>query len=322
MPRRILLVNPPIYDFTAYDYWLKPYGLLRVAGQLRQRAELHLFDHLDRCHPAMGTDQDLRSDAWGRGTFRRQAVPTPAAIRRVPRTYYRFGLDRCLLQNYLAEHGPFDAVLIQTVMTYWYPGVKEVIDAVRQNQPGTLIALGGVYATLCPDHASGLGADLVVKGLDLGPLWNALGTEGDPEQLPYWEGYPRLETGVVKLTEGCPFRCTYCSVPQVYPKFSGHLQRALAEFATLRDAGAQRVAFYDDALLFKEKQLFVPFLDQLIRWGAPLELHTPNALNARFISVDLARLMVKAGFKSFYLGFESSAYAWQKKTGGKVYSSG
>ena len=23
----ILLVNPPICDFTAYDYWLKPYGL-------------------------------------------------------------------------------------------------------------------------------------------------------------------------------------------------------------------------------------------------------------------------------------------------------
>ena len=32
MKPRILLVNPPIYDFSAYDFWLKPYGLLRVAG--------------------------------------------------------------------------------------------------------------------------------------------------------------------------------------------------------------------------------------------------------------------------------------------------
>jgi hypothetical protein len=30
--------------------------------------------------------------------------------------------------------------------------------------------------------------------------------------------------------------------------------------------------------------------------------------------------MIEAGFKNIYLGFESSAYAWQKKTGGKVYS--
>jgi len=30
--------------------------------------------------------------------------------------------------------------------------------------------------------------------------------------------------------------------------------------------------------------------------------------------------MVRAGFKTFFLGFESSAYEWQRRTGGKVYS--
>ena len=35
MRPRILLINPPIYDFSAYDFWLKPYGMLRVAGFLR-----------------------------------------------------------------------------------------------------------------------------------------------------------------------------------------------------------------------------------------------------------------------------------------------
>ena len=35
MKPKILLVNPPIYDFSAYDFWLKPAGLLRVAGFLR-----------------------------------------------------------------------------------------------------------------------------------------------------------------------------------------------------------------------------------------------------------------------------------------------
>lgn len=36
---RILLVNPPIYDFAAYDFWLRPYGVLSVAGQLRGQAD-------------------------------------------------------------------------------------------------------------------------------------------------------------------------------------------------------------------------------------------------------------------------------------------
>ena len=41
----LLLVNPPIYDFTAFDFWLRPYGLLRVGGQLRS-CRLTVFDHL------------------------------------------------------------------------------------------------------------------------------------------------------------------------------------------------------------------------------------------------------------------------------------
>jgi radical SAM superfamily enzyme YgiQ (UPF0313 family) len=51
-----------------------------------------------------------------------------------------------------------------------------------------------------------------------------------------------------------------------------------------------------------------------------LLFHTPNALNARFIDEELARLLIASGFKNIYLGFESSAFTWQKKTGGKVYS--
>jgi hypothetical protein len=53
MKPKILLVNPPIYDFAAYDFWLKPYGLLRIAGRLRKGNNLYLFDYLDRHHPAL-----------------------------------------------------------------------------------------------------------------------------------------------------------------------------------------------------------------------------------------------------------------------------
>jgi radical SAM superfamily enzyme YgiQ (UPF0313 family) len=38
------------------------------------------------------------------------------------------------------------------------------------------------------------------------------------------------------------------------------------------------------------------------------------------MTVEIARTMVHAGFKTFFLGFESNAYLWQRKTGGKVYS--
>ncbi len=33
---KVLLLNPWIYDFAAYDLWLKPFGLLRVGALLRE----------------------------------------------------------------------------------------------------------------------------------------------------------------------------------------------------------------------------------------------------------------------------------------------
>ncbi len=299
----LLLVNPPIYDFTAFDFWLRPYGLLRVGGQLRS-SHLTVFDYL----------VSHKRDVFGRGRFDQQPVTKPAPLADIPRRFYRFGGPREDFRRLLSEQ-TFDAVLVQTVMTYWYLGVREVIQDVRELQPHARVILGGVYATLCRAHAASLGADQVVTGLDLKPLGLPLS-----DGLPFWEGVDR-EVGVLKITAGCPFRCTYCSVPIVYPDFEARpLDVCVEEVRHLARLGARHIAFYDDALLFKADHILVPFLEGILREDLHLSFHTPNALNARFITPEIARLMVRAGFKTFYLGFESSAYAWQRKTGGKVYA--
>ena len=317
---RILLVNPPIYDFAAYDFWLKPYGLLSVAGRLRGRAEFLLFDYLDRLHPCVADRPELQSDAWGRGRFRRERMAKPEPLKEIPRYFRRFGLPRDLFREFLGQ-GPFDYVFIQTVMTYWYPGVAEVVGDVRDAWPKARIVLGGNYATLCRDHARTLGADLIVGGTDLEPLWELLGITPDCEQPALWELYERLDVGTLKLSEGCPFRCSYCSVPQVYGVFKPRsLERSLAELERLIECGARNVAFYDDALLFDAETVLVPFLREVVGRSLQVHFHTPNALNARFVTPALAGLMVRAGFKTFYLGFESASRQWQESTGGKVYS--
>ncbi|PYS27640.1 MAG: radical SAM protein, partial [Acidobacteria bacterium] len=137
---KLLLVNPPIYDFTAFDFWLRPYGLLRVAGKLRT-CELTAFDYL----------VSRERDTFGRGRFDQQPAVRPAPLADIPRRFYRFGRPREDFVRLLST-GRFDAVLVQTVMTYWYLGVREVIEDVRKLQPHAKIILGGVYATLCPGH--------------------------------------------------------------------------------------------------------------------------------------------------------------------------
>jgi hypothetical protein len=253
-------------------------------------------------------------DAFGRGRFDQRLVTKPKALADVPRRFYRFGRPLEDFRQVLSSQ-VFDVVLVQTVMTYWYLGVQEVIETVRELQPHANIILGGVYATLCPGHAASLGADKVISGGNLGELKLPLS-----DGLPFWEGVEST-VGVLKITDGCPFRCTYCSVPVVTPAFTARpLDTCVEELKHLVRLGARNVAFYDDALLFNPDRILLPFLEKVLAENIQVCFHTPNALNARFITPEIARLLVRAGFKTFFLGLESSAYSWQRKTGGKVYS--
>ncbi|MFH1717051.1 MAG: B12-binding domain-containing radical SAM protein [Planctomycetota bacterium] len=321
MKPKILLVNPPMLDFAAYDFWLKPYGLLSVAGYLRGKADFKLFDYLDRSNPFMLRQKVLGSDRWGRGRFCCERIQKPPSLRAIPRYYRRFGLPRSMFTDFLAAEGPFDFVLVQTTMTYWYKALEEVMEDVRRIRPEAKIILGGNYVTLCGDHAQKLGADLLVQGTNLEPLWEYLGIAPDLAQPALWEVYDRLKVGVMKLTDGCPFNCTYCSVPAVYGRFRPRsLERSLAELELLCQLGAENIAFYDDALLFEPDKALVPFLNEAAKREIEVNFHSPNALNARFLTAELAELMVRAGFKTFYLGFESSSRQWQNRTGSKVFS--
>jgi radical SAM superfamily enzyme YgiQ (UPF0313 family) len=93
----------------------------------------------------------------------------------------------------------------------------------------------------------------------------------------------------------------------------------IKELRHLFEMGARNIAFYDDALLYHADKALIPFLEGVIKANARVLFHTPNALNARFMTPELARLMVKSGFASFFFGLESAAASWQRSTGGKVY---
>jgi len=318
---KILLLNPPIYDFAAYDFWLRPYGLLSVAGHLRGKADFTLFDYLDRLHPFIEKQKNLQPDRRGRGRFYCEKIALPDCLSDIPRYYRRFGLPRSIFQDFLAGQEPCDFVFVQTMMTYWYQGVQEIMEDIRNAWPKAKIILGGNYVTLCGSHAEKLGVDFLVRGTNLAPLWEYLDIKPDLHQPALWEVYKKLNTGVLKLTQGCPFSCTYCSVPKVYGKFEAlPLNHSLAELELLVECGVRDIAFYDDALLFEAEKVLMPFLDEVLKRNIKVNFHSPNALNARFITKALAGLMARAGFKTFYLGFESACEKWQKKTGSKVFS--
>ena len=122
-PPRVLLINPWIYDFAAFDLWAKPLGLLYIGESLRRkRVEVAIID-------CVGASDGRK---YGTGRFRKQEVPKPKALQSIPRRYSRYGISEEAFLDQLGSLPRPDAVLVTAMMTYWYPGAFRVIELVAR----------------------------------------------------------------------------------------------------------------------------------------------------------------------------------------------
>ena len=166
--RYLLLINPWVYDFAAYDLWTKPLGLLYLAALLiKNRWTITYIDCLDVYHPALkilGIKEPGRRPDH-RGHFYREEVAKPLPLQSIPRRFYRFGLPPEVFRKALLALPAPHAILITSGMTYWYQGVHDVIKIVKEAFPRVPVILGGIYASLCAEHAeANSGADFICKG--------------------------------------------------------------------------------------------------------------------------------------------------------------
>lgn len=322
----VLLVNPWIYDFAAHNLWIEPLGLLVIAAALRESG--YRVAVLDCLAPHPGAPPS-RPD--GSGKFAKTTVPKPAAVAFVPRHFGRYGLPLDQFDAALASLRQPDAILVASGMTYWYPGVVDVIGRLRARFAGVPVALGGIYATLCPEHAQQTsGADHVIRGPGVAEAvrWVAgwTGQALDVERYAAPGGWPlaardlvpRSYAGIVTAW-GCPYRCTYCASHRLQPTFVRRQPAAvLEEIGLCARSGIRDLAFYDDALLLDAERHIAPILEELVRRGPKVRLHTPNGLHAQAITPGLALLMRRAGFTTVRLSLETTDTERQQRTGGKV----
>jgi radical SAM superfamily enzyme YgiQ (UPF0313 family) len=321
---RALLIQPPVYDFALYDLFFKPYGLLRIGRWLEEhgwRVEyLNALDYRDaETNARLGAP---RRNANGTGKFPKREIARPSALEGVPRRYSRYGILPEVLERRIAASGA-DAVFLTSQMTYWYPGVAEAAAAVRAGLPGVPLFVGGVYATLMPDHCRRVtAADAVLPG----PAERSLPGVLEEFGLPGPAGYPPADplirreiwnpAGVLRINRGCPYSCDYCASARIEPRFQSRDPGEL--FATIermyRECGSRHFAFYDDALLVNRQRALLPLLEQLLRSDLSLAFYTPNAVHVREVDGESAELMYRAGFREVRLGYESADAEFHRRT--------
>jgi pyruvate-formate lyase-activating enzyme len=337
----ILLVNPWITDFAAYNFWIKPLGLLSMASLLRGYGyRVTLIDCLDGY---------AKRKKYGDGNFEKARIEKPDPIKHVPRYYSQYGISEGAFLKKLSSSETPDVIGFTSGMTYWYPGLFKSIRLTREFFKDASVLLGGIYATLCHEHASKYsGADFVIQGAgDLEGLrlisqltgaevrWPSLSNrscseprtpnstlEPDLDLLPYpaFDLYSMLDYVCMATSRGCPLKCTYCASQFLTGAFVRRDPARVVEeidyWATHH--GVRNIAFYDDALLMEPREHIVPILKEVMRRGIRCHFHAPNGLHIRTMDEELAFLLYQAGFKTIRLGFETSYERTQVETGNKV----
>ena len=336
----ILLINPWITDFAAYNFWIRPLGLLFIASLLRANGfRVTLIDCLDFYS---------KTKKYGDGKFFKTKIQKPPPIKSIPKNYSQYGIPEEMLLKRLSflEEKP-DLIGITSGMTYWYPGVFKVIEITKNLFQGVPITLGGIYAALCYKHAKEYsGADVVFKS---GNEWDAVKLISELTQfpipqslpdrprsrpragqagafridlLPYpaFDLYHQLDYVCIATSRGCPFHCTYCASHLLTKDFIRRDPFKVAEEIAYwtTQYPIHNIAFYDDALLIEPSKHFIPMMKEVIKRGIQCNFHTPNALHIREIDEEIAGLLFQSGFKTIRLGFETSNEEIQIETGGKV----
>ncbi|NQU42727.1 radical SAM protein, partial [bacterium] len=211
-------------------------------------------------------------------------------------------------------------VLVTCRMTYLYHGAADVIGRVKRRWPNTPVALGGTYASLCPDHARKhtqadeifdnrnplTASEWLSRHLSSGPVPTL------PENLSNW---PRpavdlchsRQTLPLLTSLGCPFRCSYCASSRLAPSYQRRTAEDLFEefFEHALRSQTTDFAFYDDALLVDADRYIQPFFELVIAENLPCRFHTPNGLHYTLITPGLAHTMRQAGVTTIRLSLET-----------------
>ncbi len=327
---KILLVNPWIHDFAAYDLWAKPLGLLVLGSILRLQGWDPVFvDCLDPHHYSL---RNSLTAGRSRGKFHKTMLKKPEPLELVPRTFSRYGVPVDQIRQDLDNQERPEAILMTSLMTYWYSGVTETADLLREVFPGVPLILGGIYASLMPEHALGATrVDEVVQGPAEHRLaetlyrWTSLnpgtGHSNPPIQFtPDLDLLSSVRFLPVLTSRGCPYRCVYCASRLVQPNYQRRdpLEVVREIETNILKYNVDEIVLYDDAFLCHANEHALPILDAFSSLKPGLKWHTPNGLHVSEISPRVAASMKRAGFKTIRLGLESTSDNFHKTSGGKT----
>lgn len=159
-----------------------------------------------------------------------------------------------------------DQIYVTSLFTYAWKPVHEAVAHYKHMFPDAKVHLGGIYASLLPEHAKLSGADVVHPGL----------VHDAEELMPAYDLVPKWKASILFASRGCVRRCGFCSVP----KLEGRPHSLKYRIRNLIYPTHKRVILWDNNILGNAN--WRDIFDELIELG--LEVDFNQGLDARLVT--------------------------------------
>ena len=187
------------------------------------------------------------------------------------------------IKNRIQKEEVPDEIFITSSMTFHAKSIAEIINICKEIFPKTKITLGGIYASLCPEHAKqNTKADIIYKGI----FKEAENYNSDISLLDYKPNYH-----VFKSTRGCPFNCSYCAVHKLEGNKMCYRnpEDVLKEIFEVNDKyGIKIFKAWESNILVNFKTHFEKILDGILDSGRDLILEVPEGISPQLMTKELA----------------------------------
>jgi len=195
-------------------------------------------------------------------------------------TYHRIQGDEVkLVRGCVKVKRKPNRVYVTSLFTWAWKPVWRAVRYYKSLYPEAEVWLGGLYATLMPDHARMSGADIVYKGLfkeaeDLMPAYDL---------VPEWDG------SIIFASRGCNRRCPYCAVWRI----EGPINSCRRSIKHLVWPGHTRIILWDNNIL--QSPYWRDVFEELIWFSRVkgMKIDFNQGLDARLITDEVAELLSK-----------------------------
>lgn len=201
--------------------------------------------------------------------------------------------------NFPAKIYP-NKIKITSLFTYWSKHVWDSVSFYKARYPKAKIQLGGIYASLMPEHAKQSGCDDVQTGLYM----NGIAENYEP-------AYDMLDVDyqIVHASRGCFRKCNFCGTWKIEPEVT-------YKSSIKNEIKKKKLVFYDNNLIANPhiKDILRELAEFRFFNNSGISCESQSGLDGRLLVKDpgIAVSLKKARFKYPRIAWDSPYKHWSK----------